>query len=167
MTTIILGIDPGTNITGYGIVELSNEGSLKYIHHEIIKTGLKNKYTKKLSVIFQTTQKIIEKFNPNHVAIESVFFSVNAGTAIKLGQARGAAICACGNHELNIYEYSPRKVKLILTDNGASDKIELQRNVKKTLNIRRELEIDASDALAVAICHAIIFNEDKNNTNSI
>ena len=109
----------------------------------------------------------IDKYKPNHVAVESVFFSVNAGTAIKLGQARGSALCACGISELEIFEYSPRKVKLILTDSGASDKIELQRNVKKILNIRRKLEIDGSDALAVAICHGIIFQNDITKINSI
>jgi crossover junction endodeoxyribonuclease RuvC len=92
--TIILGIDPGTNITGFGLIKLE-DNNLTYIHHSIIKTGLKNKYTTKLALINEATNNIIDEYNPSHVAIESVFFSVNAGTAIKLGQARGAAICAC------------------------------------------------------------------------
>jgi crossover junction endodeoxyribonuclease RuvC len=164
--SIILGIDPGTNITGFGIIEISNN-EVKYIFHSIIKTGLKNKYTTKLATINEETEKIINDFKPDHVAIESVFFSVNAGTAIKLGQARGAAICACSRAGLEIFEYSPRKVKLIITDNGASDKLQLQKKVKSMLKIRRQLEIDASDALGVAICHSIIMRDDDKNTECI
>ena len=157
----ILGIDPGTNITGFGIIEFDNN-NIKYIHHSIVKTGLKNKYTTKLAILNEATENIIKEFKPNHVAVESVFFSVNAGTAIKLGQARGAAICACSRKALEIYEYSPRKVKMIVTSNGAADKDDLQKEVKKILRIRRELEIDASDALGVAICHAkILINKDE------
>ena len=149
-----MGIDPGTNITGYGIVKLEKE-KLFYIHHEILKTGLKNKYTKKLSLINENTKRLIRLYKPDEVALESVFFSVNAGTAIKLGQARGAALSACSGGKRDVYEYSPRKVKMIITGNGAADKDELKKFVKRRLNIRRKLEIDASDALGVALCHGI------------
>jgi crossover junction endodeoxyribonuclease RuvC len=164
--TIILGIDPGTNITGYGLIDISS-GLIKYIHHSIIKTGLKNKYTTKLALINEETNNIIDKYKPTHVAIESVFFSVNAGTAIKLGQARGAAISACSRLGLEVFEYSPRRVKMIVTSSGAADKIELQKKVKSILKIRRKLEIDASDALGVAICHGMTFMDDPNNVKSI
>ena len=158
--TIILGIDPGTNITGFGIIEISKDERISYLYHEIIKTGLKNKYTTKLAMINEATSEIIRNYKPHHVAIESVFFSVNAGTAIKLGQARGAAICACAREELDIYEYSPRRVKMIVTTDGAADKQQLQKKVKSILKIRRKLEIDASDALGVAICHGMtLLNE--------
>ena len=83
--SVILGIDPGTNITGYGIINSENN-KLSYIHHEIIKTGLKNLYTTKLSLIHKNTQRLIELYKPDEIALESVFFSVNAGTAIKLGE---------------------------------------------------------------------------------
>lgn len=148
----ILGIDPGTNITGYGLITLSSS-KLKYLHHSIVKTGLKNKYTTKLSKINLETERIIREFEPNHVAIESVFFSVNAATAIKLGQSRGAAVCACSRANLKIFEYSPRRVKMLVTESGASDKEVVRNQVKKILKIRHNLEIDASDALAVAISH--------------
>jgi len=148
----ILGIDPGTNITGYGLITLSSS-KLKYLHHSIVKTGLKNKYTTKLSKINLETERIIREFEPNHVAIESVFFSVNAATAIKLGQSRGAAVCACSRANLDIFEYSPRRVKMLVTESGASDKEVVRNQVKKILKIRHNLEIDASDALAVAISH--------------
>ena len=82
--SVILGIDPGTNITGYGIINSENN-NLSYIHHEIIKTGLKNLYTTKLSLIHNNTKRLIEIYKPDEIALESVFFSVNAGTAIKLG----------------------------------------------------------------------------------
>ena len=101
------------------------------------------------------------------MAIESVFFSVNAGTAIKLGQARGAAICACSRAALEVFEYSPRTVKMVVTTSGASDKEQLQKKVKSILKIRRKLEIDASDALGVAICHAMTYMDNPDNVKSI
>mgnify|MGYP001276349195 CR=1 FL=1 len=164
--TIILGIDPGTNITGFGIIGISSN-KVKYIHHSIIKTGLKNKYTTKLAMINEATNSIIDEYKPMHVAIESVFFSVNAGTAIKLGQARGAAVCACSRLGLEVFEYSPRSVKMIVTGSGASDKDILQKEVKKILKIRRKLEIDASDALGVAICHGMTLTDHPENLKSI
>ena len=152
--TVILGIDPGTNITGYGIIKLE-ESKPTYLHHEILKTGLQNMYTVKLSLIYDNTKRLIEKYKPDDIALESVFFSVNAGTAIKLGQARGAALSACSGKHRNIYEYSPRRVKMIITGNGAADKAEVQKYVKKKLRLRRKLEEDASDALGVALCHGV------------
>ena len=146
--TVILGIDPGTNITGYGIIKLE-ESKPTYLHHEILKTGLK------LSLIYDNTKRLIEQYKPDDIALESVFFSVNAGTAIKLGQARGAALSACSGEHRNIYEYSPRRVKLIITGNGAADKMEVQKFVKRKLRLRRKLEEDASDALGVALCHGV------------
>tara|TARA_Y100000768_G_scaffold388574_1_gene385295 strand:- start:1225 stop:1722 length:498 start_codon:yes stop_codon:yes gene_type:complete len=164
--TIILGIDPGTNVTGYGIIKFQND-KLIYIHHEILKTGIKNKYTTKLSLIHENTKRLIKLYKPDEIALESVFFSVNAGTAIKLGQARGAALSACSGGKRNVYEYSPRRVKMIITGNGASDKDELQKFVKRRLNIRRKLEIDASDALGVALCHGITSTDSPEDIKSI
>ncbi len=164
--TIILGIDPGTNITGYGIIKSENE-KLIYIHHEILKTGLKNKYTTKLSLIHENTKRLIRLYKPDEIALESVFFSINAGTAIKLGQARGAALSACSGGKRQVYEYSPRRVKMIITGNGAADKDELQIFVKRKLNIRRKLEIDASDALGVALCHGITCTDSPEDIKSI
>ena len=164
--TRILGIDPGTNITGIGIIE-TNSSTMKYIHHEILKTGLKNKYSVKLAFIHTAIQRIIIEYQPQQIAIESVFFSVNAATAIKLGQARGAALTACSMNDREIYEYTPRRIKLVISGSGASDKIELQKKVKKILNLRRKLELDASDALAVALCHAITLRENPETISSI
>ena len=164
--TIILGIDPGTNITGFGLIKII-DNNFTYVHHAVIKTGLKNKYTTKLALINEATNNIIDEYNPSHVAIESVFFSVNAGTAIKLGQARGAAICACSRAALEVFEYSPRTVKMVVTASGASDKEQLQKKVKNILKIRRKLEIDASDALGVAICHAMTYIDNPDNVKSI
>ena len=162
----ILGIDPGTNITGFGIISLTGS-KLKYLHHSIIKTGLKNKYTAKLAKINYETERIIREFKPDHVAIESVFFSVNAATAIKLGQSRGAAVCACSRADLEIFEYSPRRVKMLVTDNGASDKEVVRDRVKKILKVKYELEIDASDALAVAISHGRTILDNERDIESV
>ena len=164
--TVILGIDPGTNITGYGIIKLE-ESKTTYLHHEILKTGLKNMYTVKLSLIYDNTKRLIEKYKPDDIALESVFFSVNAGTAIKLGQARGAALSACSGKHRNIYEYSPRRVKMIITGNGAADKAEVQKYVKKKLRLRRKLEEDASDALGVALCHGVTSTETPDDIKPI
>ena len=164
--TIILGIDPGTNKTGYGIIKY-DKNEPKYIHHEVLKTGLKNKYTIKLSLIHDNTKRLIEIYQPNEIALESVFFSVNAGTAIKLGQARGAALSACSGELRNVFEYSPRKVKMIITGNGASDKDEVQKYVKRKLRLRRKLEEDASDALGVALCHGYTKINHPEQVNSI
>ena len=160
--TRILGIDPGTNITGLGVVDI-NGSDIKYIHHQTLKTGIKNKYSAKLATIHVAVNKIILEYKPEEIAIESVFFSVNAATAIKLGQARGAARSACSINNCNIFEYSPRRVKLVIAGHGATDKNELQKKVKKILNIRRKLDVDASDALAVAICHGITSKENPEN----
>ena len=135
--TIILGIDPGTNVTGYGIVKLE-QSKLTYLHHEILKTGLKNMYTVKLSLIYENTKRLIEQYKPDDMALESVFFSVNAGTAIKLGQARGAALSACSGELRNVYEYSPRRVKMIITGNGAADKTEVQKTCQEKTKIKKE-----------------------------
>ena len=159
--TIIFGIDPGTNITGYGIIKLE-ESKSTYLHHEILKTGLKNMYTVKLSLIYDNTKRLIEQYKPDDIALESVFFSVNAGTAIKLGQARGAALSACSGANRNIYEYSPRRVKMIITGNGAADKTEVQK-----LRLRRKLEEDASDALGVALCHGITSTDTPDHVEPI
>ena len=162
----ILGIDPGTNITGYGVIQLDGN-KIKYLYHAILKTGLKNKYTEKLARINIETERVIKEFKPNHVAIESVFFSVNAGTAIKLGQSRGAAVCACSRAELEVFEYSPRRVKMLVTSSGASDKEIVRKEVKKILRLRREIEIDASDALAVAISHGKTIMDKELEINSV
>ena len=162
----ILGIDPGTNVTGIGVIDMSDSVA-KYVYHEALKTGIKNKYSQKLACINKTIEKIIKQYKPEQVAIESVFFSVNAATAIKLGQARGAALSACSIHSCEIYEYSPRRVKLVITGNGAADKNELQKKVKNILRIRRKLELDSSDALAVAICHGITLKENPDTVLSI
>ncbi len=162
----ILGIDPGTNVTGIGIIDV-DDSTIKYVYHEAFKTGIKNKYSYKLASINTLVEKIIKEYRPKQVAIESVFFSVNAATAIKLGQARGAALSACSVRSCEIYEYTPRKVKLIIAGNGAADKTELQKKVKKILRIRRNLELDASDALAVAICHGITLKENPESISSI
>lgn len=155
---IILGIDPGSRITGYGLI--SSVGSkLEYIDAGCIRTETAS-LPDRLKIIFAGVSEIIEKYSPQESAIEEVFMGRNAGSALKLGQARGCAMTACLAKDLPVEEYSARKVKQALVGNGAADKLQVQHMVKILLGIDakngRELKLqeDAGDALAIAICHA-------------
>lgn len=148
MTTII-GIDPGSRFTGYGIIRVEKNKNI-YIDSgrlSVLGENLGNK----LQYIFSELKKIIDLHKPQEAAIEQVFMHQNPGSALKLGQARGAAIVAL---ELPIAEYSARQVKQSVVGYGAATKDQVQHMVKCLLNISISLQADASDALAIALCHA-------------
>lgn len=149
---IILGIDPGSRITGYGIIQ-SNGNRHSYITSGCIRTG-GDDMPSRLQQIFSGIDEIIRTFKPAEVGIEQIFMEKNAGSALKLGHARGAAIVAAANHALAIAEYSARMVKLAVVGYGAADKSQVQHMVKCLLNLSAKPQADAADALAVAICHA-------------
>lgn len=150
--TIILGIDPGSRITGYGVIAADKQ---RFTHIASgcvqLKTG---DLSHRLQSIYQSLLQVIEQYNPQQVAIEEVFMHRNPNSAIKLGQARGAAIVAAGSTGLSIAEYSARQIKQATVGYGAADKQQIQHMVKVLLNIKQDLQTDAADALAVAICHA-------------
>lgn len=151
---IVLGIDPGSIICGYGVIE--SEGSnLKLIEYGVIKAKKKNEeYPLRLKEIFIRLQSVIERSLPDECAVESMFYSKNAQSLIKLSQARAIAMLASTLREIPIIDYAPRVVKKSVTGNGNADKIQVQYMVKKILNIQETNEFyDATDALAVAICH--------------
>ncbi|MFT5219777.1 MAG: crossover junction endodeoxyribonuclease RuvC [Planctomycetota bacterium] len=149
---IILGIDPGSRITGFGLIDnLSNQ--MKYIGSGNIKVVGDN-LPEKLGSIFSQVGAVIEQFRPEQMGIENVFMAKNAASALKLGQARGAAICAGYQAGLQIAEYSPREVKQSIVGSGAASKEQVQHMVKHLLGIRQELKADEADGLAIAICHA-------------
>ncbi|TPQ27808.1 crossover junction endodeoxyribonuclease RuvC [Methylomonas sp. HW2-6] len=148
----ILGIDPGSRITGYGVVETSPRG-VKYLASGCIRVQSDN-FPERLQQIFDGVSQIIELYSPEQMAIEQVFMHKNADSALKLGQARGAAICATMNRQLPVFEYAARQVKQALVGKGNADKLQVQHMVKILLNIQGELQIDASDALAVSLCHS-------------
>lgn len=152
MSTIILGIDPGSIITGYGVIR-SQSGKYEYIASGCIKTG-QNGLPEKLKIIFNGISEIINTYCPSEAAIEQVFFHENPNTALKLGQARGTAIAAMATHEVSVAEYSARQIKKTVVGYGAAAKDQIQHMVKILLNIKGEIQTDAADGLAIALCHA-------------
>ena len=150
---IILGIDPGSRKTGYGIIQ-SQGGEITYICSGVIRMSEDFVLSERLKVIFDSVTQLIETHLPQEFAIENVFMSKSAGSALKLGQARGAAIVAAVNQELEVAEYEARKVKQSVVGTGAADKFQVQHMVKTLLSLPKTPQEDAADALAVAICHA-------------
>ena len=149
---IILGIDPGSRVTGYGLVH-SNGNKLEYLDCGCIRTQSEY-FPERLKTIFKELCLIIEHHRPQQVAIEEVFMGRNASSALKLGQARGAAMVACLSFDLSVSEYSARKVKQAVVGAGAADKDQVNHMVKALLKINDSIAEDAADALAIAICHA-------------
>ena len=150
--TVILGIDPGSRVTGFGLI-ISSGNKLEYVNSGCIKTQSKL-LPERLKTIFDQLCGVIECHQPEQAAIEEVFMGNNASSALKLGQARGAAMVACLSFDLSLSEYSARKVKQAVVGAGAADKAQVNHMVKALLKIKDNLAEDAADALAVAICHA-------------
>lgn len=149
--TILMGIDPGSRITGYGLVSVQGT---RYQHIESghIKTDTKN-LAGQLRQIYLGIEAVVKQYQPHEVAVEEVFFHNNVKSALKLGQARGAAIVAVATTGLSVAEYSPREVKQAVVGYGAASKEQIQHMVKRLLNLQVDLQEDAADALAIAICH--------------
>ncbi len=166
-STIILGIDPGTRITGYGILQV-NDNFYKALDFGCIRPPYIFKLTKRYFIIFESIEKIIEKYKPDAIAVETQFVNKNVQSAIKLGMARGSIIIAAEKNNVPIYEYAPREAKLAIVGNGNASKQQIQKMLKMLLNLPKEpTPEDAADALALAICHShrAKFNEKigKNN----
>lgn len=150
-TVRILGIDPGSQITGFGIVDVVGTQS-RPVHWGGVQAN--GDHSRRLKEIFQALGDIVREHRPTEIAIERVFIHRNADSALKLGQARAAALCATFDADLPIYEYSPRHIKKAVVGRGAADKSQVQHMVRMILGIRGGLEADAADALAAALCHA-------------
>jgi len=150
---IILGIDPGARITGYGIIEYSNE-SMTALEQGCIRIPIADKFAQKLKKIYDGIINIITLYHPDEVTIESVFFGLNVQSALKIGHARGVAILAAANKDLSITEYSPKEIKLAVVGNGNASKEQVQYMVANLLNLNNvPSPNDIADAFAVAICH--------------
>ncbi len=147
----ILGIDPGTLRTGFGIIDVLGN-RLHYVTSGIIRLKEKDMNTR-LDIIFDNLQQIIEQYRPEQMAIEEVFFAKNPQSAIKLGQARGVAIVAATRAQLPVAEYSTRLVKKTIVGTGAATKQQVNYMVQKLLTLPARPTEDASDALAMALCH--------------
>ncbi len=150
-TVRILGIDPGSRRTGYGVIECGGAESTSLVHGCLAVRG--DALNDRLRQIFEGVQKLIERFRPDEVAIERVFVNRNADSALKLGHARGAALCAVPA-AMPVFEYTPRAVKLAIVGFGAAEKAQVAHMIRTLLTLQGKLTADASDALAVAVCHA-------------
>ena len=149
----ILGIDPGTNNLGYAVIEIRKK-RIHLLVHGVFKLSRLSSHQDKLHQIFLKIQRIIDSYQPNEMAIEAPFYGKNVQSMLKLGRAQGVAIAAALDKELDVKEYSPKKIKLAVTGNGNASKEQVAALVDQLIvdKIDREL-LDATDALATAICH--------------
>lgn len=149
----ILGIDPGTRYFGYGVIERLAAGRVRYIECGVIQPA-RGELAGRLAEIARGLGEIIGELEPDVVAVEGVFHGVNARSALQLGHSRGVALAAAGTHLLPVHEYAPATVKRAVAGNGQATKDQVQAMVRALCGLRRAPTLDASDALAVAICHA-------------
>ncbi|MBS1248281.1 MAG: ruvC [Proteobacteria bacterium] len=151
-TVRLLGIDPGSRITGYGILDMDGPRS-RYVASGCIQTDSARPLPERLKTIFEGVARVIREYQPAEAAAEQVFMHRNPDSALKLGQARGAALCAVVMAGLPVSEYAPRAIKQAVVGSGAADKAQVQRMVALLLDLPESPQADAADALAVAICH--------------
>ncbi|KEY91624.1 crossover junction endodeoxyribonuclease [Candidatus Photodesmus blepharus] len=150
--SIILGIDPGSRITGYGVIRQRGP-CLQYLGSGCIRAS-EQKLPGRLKRIYVGITEVIIQFRPDVLAIEQVFMAKNADSVLKLGQARGSAIVAAANVELPVYEYAARLIKQAVVGTGSAGKVQVQCMVRHILKLSANPQSDAADALGVAICHA-------------
>jgi crossover junction endodeoxyribonuclease RuvC len=148
---IILGIDPGSRFTGFGIIKITGK-EIQYLSSGVVKADQEN-VPQRLRTIFIGLQEIMSQYHPTELAIEQVFMHDNPASAIKLGQARGVAIAATFAHDLQVYEYSARQIKQAVVGYGNAAKSQIQAMVQRLLNLSAPPQSDAADALACALCH--------------
>ena len=148
----ILGIDPGSRLTGFGVLDCV-EDCTTYVASGAI-ASIEGAFKDRLRLIFQSINEIVVEYRPHVVAIESVFVHKNAGSALKLGHARSAAICATFDFGLDIFEYAPREIKQAVVGTGSATKSQVQYMVRSMLKLDGDPSPDAADALATALCHA-------------
>jgi crossover junction endodeoxyribonuclease RuvC len=149
----ILGLDPGSRRTGYGVIERRGADWVHVAHGCVTVTGAGESLPERLRVIFESLRELIAAHTPGEVAIERVFVNRNVDSALKLGQARGAALCAVPKG-LPVFEYAPRAIKLAVVGSGAAEKAQVAHMIRTLLGLQGRIAPDASDALAVAVCHA-------------
>jgi len=168
---IILGIDPGTATSGYGLLEVNHQ-SYDALSWGLVETNKDKEPERRLANIYRQILQIIKKTKPDIMAIEKLFFATNAKTAIRVGQAQGAILVAAAESRISVCEYAPGTIKKVISGNGRADKKEMQQSVRKYLGAKVRSEKkkrthfdNAADALAVALCHAISENMITGKTN--
>lgn len=149
---IILGIDPGSRVTGFGVIETIGQKQ-HYVASGCIRTNTDFELPDKLSEIYAGVTELIETYSPDETAIEKIFMARSAESALKLGHARGVAIVASINLKVPIFEYEARKVKQAVVGTGSASKPQVQHMVQTLLKLQGKPQADAADALAIAICH--------------
>jgi crossover junction endodeoxyribonuclease RuvC len=147
----ILGIDPGSRLTGFAILDF-NRDRASYVASGTVKS-INGEFNDRLKQIFESVRDLVVEFEPQAVAIESIFVHRNAGSALKLGHARSAAICATFGHNIAVHEYAPREIKQAIVGTGAATKEQVQHMVMSLLSLEGRPAPDAADALAAALCH--------------
>jgi crossover junction endodeoxyribonuclease RuvC len=150
----ILGIDPGSQRTGVGIIDVDAAGRTTHVFHAPLNLLAAEDFPRRLKILLKLLGDVIDEHHPDEVAIEQVFMARNPDSALKLGHARGAAICAAVMRDLPVHEYAAKEVKLALVGKGGADKVQVQHMVGVMLRLQGKLQADAADALAIAITHA-------------
>jgi crossover junction endodeoxyribonuclease RuvC len=154
ITTVrVLGIDPGSQRTGFGVLDAAGT-RLTYVASGVIRTSQAD-FATRLCEIFRCMQTIVTQYQPHEIAIEKVFVNRNPDSALKLGQARGAAICGTADAKADIYEYATRQIKQAVVGSGSAEKSQVQMMMRSILKLDGPVSADAADALAAAVCHAL------------
>lgn len=163
---IILGIDPGTNLMGYGVIAVKGQNVRLICMGVIDLKKLGDHYTK-LAKIFEKVTSIVDQYHPDELAIEAPFYGKNVQSMLKLGRAQGTAMAACLARQIPIFEYSPRKVKMAITGQGASSKEQVAAMLKSILKEKElpQSTFDATDALGIAVCHFFQSNKPEADTS--
>lgn len=162
---IILGIDPGTTIMGYGIIHIKGS-DIQLIQMGVLHLSKLRSHELKLKKIFERTLQLIDEYNPDELAVEAPFFGKNVQSMLKLGRAQGVAISAALYRNIPIFEYAPKKIKLAITGRGTASKEQVAAMLKSILNIKKmPKHLDASDGLAAAVCHHFQRNVNTNQKN--
>jgi len=152
-TIRVLGIDPGSQRTGFGVLDATGS-RLTYVASGVIRTS-QAEFAARLCEIFRCMQTIVAQYRPQEIAIERVFVNRNPDSALKLGQARGAAICGTADADAEVYEYATRQIKLAVVGSGRAEKAQVQLMMRSILKLDGPVGADAADALAAAVCHAL------------
>lgn len=152
--TRILGIDPGSQRTGVGIIDVDASGRVSHVHHQPLVLLGADDFPQRMKLLVLGLAELCHEYQPQEVAIEKVFMARNPDSALKLGQARGAAISAVVLRDLPVHEYAASEIKLAVVGRGGAEKQQVQHMVGLMLNLKTKLQADAADALAVAITHA-------------
>lgn len=149
---IVLGVDPGSRVTGYGLVEKSGN-QVTCLHAGTFGTSLNRPFFERIYEIFQSMSEIMNRFRPEEMAIEDLFFHKNLESALKIGHARGAVLIAAVQNKVRIFEYSPLEIKKSVVGYGRATKEQVRSMIQLILKLKTLPPLDASDALATAICH--------------